>query len=78
MAFIDDLLESGGNFILERSEGIASLRPASDRDPDLESFQAVVDRVRAHEGDGFSVLEDHVSSDRPGDLVDLLSLTIED
>lgn len=78
MAFIDDLLESGGNFIIKRSEGIASLRPASDRDADLESFQALVDRVREHEGDGFSVLKDHVSSDRPGNLVDLLILTIKD
>lgn len=78
MAFIDDLLESGGNFIIERSEGIASLRPASDANADLESFQTVVRRVRANDGDGFSVMKDHISSDRPGDMVDLLILTIDE
>lgn len=78
MAFIDDLLESGGNFIIERSEGIASLRPASDRDADLDSFQALVGRVRANEGDGYTVLKDHVSSERAGNLVDLLILSIDD
>lgn len=78
VAFIDDLLESGGNFIIQRSEGIASLRPAGDSDADLESFQSVVRRIRANDGDGFSVMKDHVSSDRPGDMVDLLILSIDE
>jgi hypothetical protein len=78
VAFIDDLLESGGNFIIERSEGVASLRPAGDADADLESFQSVVRRVHANDGDGFSVMKDHVSSDRPGNMVDLLILTIDE
>jgi hypothetical protein len=33
MAFIDDLLESGGKSIIERSEGIASLVPRVTRTP---------------------------------------------
>lgn len=78
MAFIDDLLESGGAFVIERSEGIASLRPASDADAYLESFQSVMRRARANDDDGFSVMKDHVSSDRPGKMVDLLILTIDE
>lgn len=78
MTFVDDLLENGGNFILERWEGTASLRPASEGDADLESFQGLVRKVRAHDGEGFSVVKEHVSSDHPGDLVDLLLLSIDD
>jgi hypothetical protein len=78
MAFIDDLLENGGNFIIKRSEGIASLRPASDTDADVESFQSVVRRVRANDGDGYSVMKEHVLSDRPGNMVDLLMLIIDE
>lgn len=77
MTFVDDLLENGGNFILERSEGTASLRPASESDADLESFQVLVREVRAHDGEGFSIVKEHVSSDHPGDLVDLLLLSID-
>ncbi|MDK2768101.1 MAG: hypothetical protein KYX69_10340 [Sphingomonas sp.] len=78
MAFIDELAEVGGNFIFTRTEGGASLKPASGSDADLASFQALVRRVRDHEGDGFAIHIDHVCSDRPGNLVDLLVLQIDD
>jgi len=77
LAFIDELVEGGGNFVFTRTEGGASLAPASDRDGDLASFQNLVRRVRANEGDGYEIHLEHVSSDRPGNLVDLMVLTIE-
>lgn len=78
LAFIDELAEGGGNFIFTRTEGGASLKPASGSDADLASFQALVRRVKGHEGDGYAVHLEHVSSDRPGSLVDLLVLQIDD
>jgi len=78
VAFIDELVEGGGNYIFKRTEGGASLSPASDRDADLASFQNLVRRVRANEGDGYSIHLEHVCSDRPGNLVDLIVLQIDD
>jgi hypothetical protein len=78
LAFIDELLEGGGNFVFERTEGGASLAPASERATDVASFQNLVRRVRANEGDGYAIQLAHVSSDRPGALVDLLILTLSD
>lgn len=78
MAFIDELVEGGGNFIFKRTEGGASLSPASDRDADLASFQNLVRRVRANEGDGYAIHLEHVCADRPGHLVDLVVLQIGD
>lgn len=78
MAFINDLQEGGGNFIFKRTEDGASLSPASDSDAALASFQNLVRRVRAHAGDGYAIHLEHVCADRPGDLVDLMILTIVD
>ena len=78
LAFINELVEAGGNFVFTRTEGGASLAPASDREGDLASFQNLVRRVRAHEGDGYQIHLEHVSSERPGSPVDLMVLTIED
>ncbi len=77
MAFIDDLFEGGGYYIIERTEGGATLRPASDKPSDLQAFQNAVARVRRNEGDGYAIHLDHVCSDQPGNLVDLLILTID-
>lgn len=78
MAFIDDLFEGGGHYIIERTEGGATLRPASDKPSDLKTFQNVVARVRRNEGDGYVIHLDHVCSDRPGNFVDLLILRVGD
>lgn len=78
MAFIDEMSEGGGNFIFKRTEGGASLSPSSDRDVDLASFQNLVRRVRANEGDGYAIHLEHVCADRPGDLVDLIVLELRD
>lgn len=76
LAFIDELVEGGGDFIFTRGEGGGSLKPASDGD--LASFQNLVRRVKANEGAGFDIHLEHVCSDRPGNLVDLLVLRIDD
>lgn len=78
MAFIDELVEGGGNFIFTRSEGGGSLKPASGSDDDLASFQNLVRRVQANEGDGYYIHLEHPCSDRPGNLIDLLVLQIDD
>lgn len=76
LAFIDELVEAGGNFIFTRTEDGASLSPASTRDADLSSFQNLVRRVRANEGDGYAIHVEHVRDERSGNLVDLIVLTI--
>jgi hypothetical protein len=76
MSYIDELLESGGNFIVQRTEGGASFSPASEKESDLESFQSVVRRLRERDGDGFSVVREHVTSDYARDFVDLVLVTI--
>ena len=72
MAFIDDLLEGGGHFAMKRTEGGASLSPASARASDLHSFQNVVRRVRDNQGDGYAIRVEHESPELPGELVDLV------
>ncbi|MDB5583650.1 MAG: hypothetical protein JWR80_8826 [Bradyrhizobium sp.] len=77
MAFIDDLLESGGNYIVQRASGGASFSPVSDKDADLKSFQSLVRRLREHDGDGFQIFKEHPTADRSEDLVDLVMVTID-
>lgn len=77
MSYIDELLESGGNFIVQRSEGSASFSPASERDGDLQSFQTLVRNLRERDGDGFRIFREHRMSDRAEDWVDLVIVTVE-
>lgn len=77
MSYFDELLESGGNFIVQRSEGSASFSPASEKDGDLQSFQTLVRKLRERDGDGFRIFREHMSSDHAGDLVDLVIVTVE-
>ena len=76
MSYIDELLESGGNFIVQRTEGGASFSPASAKESDLESFQSVVGRLRQRDGDGFRIFREHETSDHADDFVDLVLVTI--
>ena len=76
MSYIDELLESGGNFIAQRTEGGASFRPSTEKESDLESFQSVVRKLRQRDGDGFRIFREHVTSDRPHNVVDLVVVTI--
>lgn len=78
MSFVTGLLEDGGHYLAERDASVATLRPASDSAADLEAFQSLVRRVRDHEGDGYTIRKDHVSSDHGVGLVDLLILTLEE
>ena len=78
MTFIDQLLEGGPNYIMERKTGSASFRPKTDAVADVENFQSVVRRIYENAGDGYSVFKEHASSDRPGNLVDLIILTLDD
>ncbi len=78
MAFIEELLENGGNYIVQRSKGGASFSPVSGKDADIQSFQSLVRRLRERDGDGFEIFKEHPMSDRGGDLVDLVMVTIDE
>jgi len=77
LTFIDELLESGGHFIIERTDEGASIGPAGTRDADLESFQQLVRRVRANAGNGYGIQVERLASDRPGCPVDLLVVSLD-
>ena len=76
MSYIDELIESGGNFIVQRTKESASFRSAGEKDSDLESFQALVRKLRQRDGDGFCIFREHMISDRAEELVDLVIVTI--
>lgn len=76
MDFLTNLLRGGPGHQVRLTEGGASLKPAGDTDAQLEAFQAVVDRVIRHEGEGYSVHLTHSTSDRPGDLIDVVLIRI--
>jgi hypothetical protein len=78
MTFIDQLLKGGRHYIAERKTGSASFRPKGSAAADLERFQPVVKQIYESAGDGYSVFKDHASSDRPGNPVDLIILTLDD
>lgn len=77
MSYFDELLESGGNFIVQRSEGSASFTPTSEKEGDLQSFQTLVRRLRERDGDGFRIFRERLTSDRAEDFVDLVVVTME-
>lgn len=76
MSYIDELIDHGTNFQVRRGEGSASFTPVSGRDEDIDAFQGVVRELRRHEGDGYAIHLDHKLSDRGGNLVDLVVVTI--
>lgn len=78
MRYIDRLIEDGTNFRVERRDGSASFRPAGASDDELERFQAVVRNLREHRGVGYDIHIEHAMSDRPGNLIDLVLVTIDD
>lgn len=78
MSYIDRLIEDGTSFWVERRDGSASSRPAGASDDELERFQSVVRDLREQRGDGYDIHIEHEMNDRPGKLIDLVLVTIED
>lgn len=78
MSFLDELLENGGHFVGERRENIVTFRAASNRSGDIDSFQTLVHRLREREGDGYSISNEHISSDHGMGLVDVIVLSVRD
>ncbi|WP_439540147.1 hypothetical protein [Sphingomonas sp.] len=78
MAYIDELFENGGNYIIERTQSGASLQPASTRQADLESFQALVCRLRMRDGEGFSIIDERPVAGRGDGSVELVTLRLVD
>lgn len=76
--FLDELLDGGSGYEMNRVDGGATLRPVGSSDKALKVFQRVVDRVRRHEGDGYAIHLAHECGDRPWPLVDCLILTVEE
>lgn len=74
MSYLEDLIENGTGFKVQRSPGTVSLTPVSRSDADLVSFQSVVRNLQRHEGEGYTIFKDHKTSDRGEDLFDLIIL----
>jgi hypothetical protein len=78
MSFLEELLKGGPSHTASVSQNSVSLKPKGDDRADLESFQHTVDDVVRHEGEGYTIYTTHVGKDRPGDLIDLVMLRLED
>ena len=76
MTYIDKLLERGSQFHVRRSEGSASFTPFSGRDEDIQTFQKIVADLRQNDGDGYMIHHEHVISERKGEFVDLVVVTL--
>ncbi|AOH85608.1 hypothetical protein AWL63_18370 [Sphingomonas panacis] len=76
MSFVDEMVENGGHFFAECRGKSATFRPVSDRIEDIESFQTVVRRLREHEGDGYTIFQDHILADHGRGRVDLMVVSI--
>lgn len=77
MSYIDDLIEDGTNFRVDRRDDSASFRPVSDSDPDIDRFQSVVRSLRANQGDGYVIEIEHKMSDRGENLIDLVLVMLD-
>jgi len=77
LSYIDTLIADGTNFQVDRKPDSASFRPASSSAADLEAFQSVVRDLRTNRGAGYNIHLEHILSDRPGSLVDLVLVTID-
>lgn len=75
--FLDDLLAGGPGYVVERTEGGASVKPISRSDADLIAFQPVADRVVRNNGDGYSIYNELRSSDHAVPYYLIFVLTIE-
>jgi len=76
MPFIDKLLEGGGNFVIELSGDSASFSPAGKDKSSLDSFQALVRRLRSHDGDGYRIDRDPGRYDDAAPLIGSLRITL--
>ena len=77
MSVIKRLLDGGPDHEVSLSKGGASLRPRGDTDAQLDAFQAIADEAIRHDGEGYTILLDHRSSDRPGNLIDLIIMQLD-
>jgi hypothetical protein len=77
MSYIDDLIDDGTNFRVDRRHESASFRPLSDSAPDIDCFQSVVRSLRANQGDGYTVKIEHKMSDRGENLIDLVVVMLD-
>ena len=77
MAFLDELLEGGSTYRVKATEGGAVLKPISDSEDDLDSFQDIVGQIEDNAGDGYDVFLTHPISAHGRDLIDRVVITIE-
>lgn len=77
MSYIDQMIEHATNFQVDRRNDSVSFSPIDRSDASLESFQLVVRELRANNGKGYIIHRTHAMSDRPGNLIDLVLVTIE-
>jgi hypothetical protein len=77
MDFIQRCLAGGDGFQVRLSKGGASFQPATGFDADLQRFQTVAEEIIAKAGDEYQIFKIHRSSDRPGDLIDRVLITLD-
>jgi hypothetical protein len=77
MGFIQGRLAGGDGFQVKLSKGGASFQPTTGSDADLQRFQAIAEELIANAGDDYQVFKLHRSSDRPGDLIDRVLITLD-
>lgn len=75
MTFLANLLAGGDCYEVKLSEETASLTTKNEADA-LDAFQRIADEVLRHAGEGYDVALTHQTSDRPGDLIDAMVLSL--
>lgn len=74
--FLDDLLQGGDAYNVEKSDRRASIRPSLNNETGLKDFQLIVEHIFRNAGDGFEVYRYHRSSDHAGNLYDLVVISL--
>ena len=77
MSYIANYIESGAGFRVERTGDGATFKPLSGSASDLRAFQSTVRALRDHEGDGYVIAAEHVDSDGPERLADMVVVKLE-
>jgi hypothetical protein len=75
MTQLETMLAGGPGYEVSRFDGGASFRPIGSAAADLDAFQEIADDLARHNGRGYQVFKDHVSSDHGDGLYDLVMIT---
>lgn len=77
MSFIESLLEGGSAHKAKQTSGGASFQPVNTSEDALRRFQPIAAEIIERDGDGYEIFKTHTSSDRPGNLIDRILITLD-